>query len=131
MAVMQWKDSFSVGIEKFDRQHKQLVDMINDVSEVIVNKKDNSELLNVVNKLDNYVQMHFRDEEAEFDRVNYKFSSDHKQEHSNFAIKVEALKKDLAAGKTFVALKLSNFLKDWVINHITDSDKKYSDALKS
>ena len=43
-----------------------------------------------------------------------------------FIKKIEGFKKDFDSGHVMVSMSIINFLKDWLINHIQVTDKKYS-----
>ncbi len=56
----------------------------------------------------------------------YPESEQHKVEHSKFIKKLNSLKSNFNKGKITISLEILNFLKDWLLNHIKISDKKYS-----
>jgi hemerythrin len=50
----------------------------------------------------------------------------HKLEHEKFVKKIEELLIEFRKGKISVSLKLSGFLKGWLVNHIMGIDQKYA-----
>lgn len=126
MALANWRDEFSVNIVEIDNQHKKLFDYINQIHDAMKNKKTNSELGKILDKLTKYTIEHFKTEEKYFDQYNYPKSQVHKVEHQVFIDKVEGFKDDFQKGKLLLSLEIINFLKDWLVNHIKGTDNQYS-----
>ncbi|NOU20061.1 MAG: hemerythrin family protein [Bacteroidales bacterium] len=127
MAAIVWTEALSVKVKSIDDQHKKLIDMINDFYDSI-NKHSNDELiLNLINSMKNYTVMHFSTEEKYMLQYKYPHYDQHRVEHQNFVSKVNEFEKKVKSGKIIVSYEITSFLKDWLKNHIQDTDKKYSD----
>jgi hemerythrin len=127
MAMIEWDDSFSVGVEEINEQHKKLVSMINELYDAMKAGKGKDALGPIINGLIDYTQVHFKTEEDYFDKFGYPLTQAHKLEHKGFVDKVTAFKSDFDAGNTSLTIDVMNFLKDWLIHHIKGSDKKYTE----
>ncbi len=44
MPLLQWKHRYSVGIEAVDHEHRELIDLINTLHEMIIAKRDKPEV---------------------------------------------------------------------------------------
>ncbi len=55
----------------------------------------------------------------------------HRQEHQEFARRLEQIQQDLAAGKFVSSVPVAAFLDEWFANHITQTDQKYSAHLNA
>lgn len=64
-------------------------------------------------------------------RANYPDLEAHKKEHSAFIEKVQNIKTRLDAGSLVLSLEVTNLLNEWIMNHVLDSDMKYSNCLKT
>lgn len=127
MAAITWTESLSVNINSIDDQHKKLIEMINDFYDNI-SKRSNQELISkLVAGMKDYTIMHFSNEEKYMKQFNYPYYEQHKKEHSFFIDKVAALEDKINKGTIIVSFEITNFLKDWIKNHIQESDKQYSD----
>jgi hemerythrin-like metal-binding protein len=122
---MKWSDSFSVKHTGIDEQHKELIDIINDLV-VYISEKDTdfSHLLELVTKLDNYISYHFEYEEALMAKYSYPEKSDHEVQHNSLRNKLKGLN-IFNVGNTVDFYKdLLAYLIDWLSKHIMLTDKK-------
>ena len=63
MALFNWSEKFMLGITEIDEQHKQIVDLINNLSELKTKDRNNEDLEGVVNGLISYTKTHWSFEE--------------------------------------------------------------------
>ena len=125
-----WKDEYAVNFELIDNQHKELVRMTNSLFEgckMGSTAADNAFMQTIRGAVE-YAQTHFYTEEKYMKQVNYPDLAAHKQEHDSFVSTVVAAVKDFEEGKS-EPISLARFLKQWLLTHIAQSDKKYSPYL--
>ncbi len=125
MAYLTWDEKYSVGIREIDLQHKKLVEMINGLHDAMKEGKGKDVLARVLQELVNYAGSHFATEEKHMTNFNYPGYLAHKSEHEKFVKQVLDFKKDFDSGKAAMTLEVMNFLKNWLLNHISGTDKKY------
>jgi hemerythrin len=130
MAIIKWAEDYSVGVEEIDKQHKVLVQMLNDLFDAMSVGKANDVLGVIINKMVGYAQLHFSTEEKYFDAFNYEFSQEHKDEHQRFTDDVASFKKGFDSGNIVLSMEVFRFLKDWLTRHILGSDQKYVKCFK-
>jgi len=125
-----WDDSFSVGIEHIDNQHKELVKMVNDLYKACKMGALSEDIvyLRTVSKALEYARVHFADEEKYMGIVSYPELAEHKKQHEDFVVEIKNSIKLFEYGKA-APIEMANFLKDWLLNHIAISDKKYAPYL--
>ena len=129
MALMVWSDQFSIGIQSVDDQHKKLVEYVNELHDAMMSGKSDDVLGPILNNLIDYTANHFAFEEKLFCEHNYPDTTAHTAEHKALAEKVIAFNEDFKRGDASISLGIMSFLKDWLMNHILKSDKKYSPFL--
>lgn len=129
MAYFIWDDKYSVGVKEIDAQHKKLVDLVNELHEAMKQGKGKEMLSKVLDSLINYTASHFATEEKYMTKFNYPQYPTHKAEHEKLVKKVLSLQSDFNTGKAVLTLDIMNFLKDWLVNHIQGTDKKYGPFL--
>lgn len=129
--LIEWNQAFSVGVAEMDNQHKQLVTLLNDLYSAMQSQKSSEIIGKVLNKLISYTEKHFSDEEAFMKKHSYPEIKSQMKEHTAFTDKVLKFKSDYDAGRTSMSVSITSFLKDWLINHISLSDKKYGDYVNN
>ena len=129
MPLLNWNQGYSVNISQIDSQHKKLVDIINDLHDSMKAGKSKEILGKILDELINYTANHFKTEEELFDKYKYPDGIIHKRQHSDLVDQVLKFKSNYESGKSVLSIDLMNFLKDWLVQHMTGSDKKYSSYL--
>lgn len=125
MALINWDDSFSVNVAEIDKQHKELIAMINELNDAMKEGKGREVAGKIVSKLAIYTVTHFKTEEDLFAKFGYPGSENHKKEHAAFVKKVADFKEGYEKGKLSLTSEVMNFLSDWLRHHIMGTDKKY------
>jgi len=131
MPLIQWEDRFSVGIRKLDQQHKGLVGMINELHDAMKAGKGQEVVSEIVQRLAAYAKNHFSSEEELFDLHGYPEAARHRQEHALLVEKVAQWQRDLQVGRKGITIEVAHFLRNWLTNHILESDKRYGPFLNA
>ena len=123
---VSWNTSYNVGVDKVDKQHRHLVNLINYLYNACLGDKTELDetFKEVMKELVEYVMVHFRDEEAIMESVNYPQLKEHKKKHEAFVKEVLTAVSAYKNGKQFVPNTFVRFLRDWLFNHILVSDKE-------
>lgn len=129
MSLVNWNEKYTVGIAEFDEQHKKLMELYNKLYDAMKEGRGKDVLQGILNDLINYAKYHFESEEKCFAKFNYPGKSEHLKEHDDFRKSVMDLKKKADAGNPVITTELMHFLKDWLLNHIQGTDKKYGPYL--
>lgn len=131
MALLTWDNRYSVNIKEIDRQHQQLIAIINELHDAMVGKRSKDVLEDILENLVRYTQEHFSYEEHLMQMHEYPGLHEHKEKHGELRQKVLRLQSDRQTGKIVVSLEVMHFLRDWLAAHIQGTDKMYSDFLNS
>jgi hemerythrin len=131
MGLIDWNDSFSIGLSEIDRQHQVLIGIINDIHEAMLKGKGKSIIGEILQKMNEYTLTHFRHEESMFEKYGYGESAPHMNEHKKFIDKMNEFKIKYEKDEIFLSVELMNFLKEWWTSHINTIDRKYSPFFKS
>jgi hemerythrin-like metal-binding protein len=129
MALLTWNNSYSVGVQKIDSQHNILFTILNDLHAAMMKGQAQSLTGPLLHKLADYTQTHFAEEEAMLAAAKYPGLADHKLKHIELVKQVEEYVHSYDKGEITLNLKLLNFLRDWLTNHIQKVDKAYSACL--
>jgi hemerythrin-like metal-binding protein len=127
MAAINWNNSWSVKIDSIDIQHKNLINLINKFYEDLDITDNKTKLLKLVEGLQQYALLHFNKEENLMIKYNYPDYTNHIKEHKEFINKVNNYIDRLKSEKLIVSIEITNYLKNWIINHISGTDIGYSE----
>jgi len=122
-----WNQNFSMGSPIIDAHHQKLIGYINDLDHAIEGRKASAQyLLELAQKLHDYTQYHFKVEEEYMQRFGYPEFEAHRDEHEAFIAEVVRLKQSLATDARGAGVRLTSYLKSWLIQHILVIDKEYA-----
>lgn len=128
---MKWNPNLSVGNNKIDQQHQDLlinIEKIQELDSTNLNKKEAESLLKFIS---DYMVKHFDEEEVLLKKNNYPDLAKHHEIHEKFKRDMnEAI--DKARIQDYSKISLSSVkikLNSWLISHIMNEDRKYSKYL--
>lgn len=123
--AMVWSNSFSVGVEEIDQQHKELFNRTNKLLDASQAGRGKEVIQETMSFLEDYVQSHFSFEEGLMQKYRYPEFSTHKNLHENFTQNFLQLKKEAEENiGLLLVTKVNKTVVDWWINHILHVDKK-------
>lgn len=131
--MLEWKESYSVGIELIDSQHKHLFSLGNSALELI--KSDSSldksqEIIQLIDDLIQYTKFHFSSEESYMLKINFPLYNSHKEEHNTFIRKINSIDvTNLSVNQHKQITDLVSFLLNWILTHILENDKLLTKAI--
>ncbi len=127
---VKWRDIYKVGIGEIDKQHMTLFAIINDLHEGINSGAAQANLNNIFGQLMEYAADHFSTEEDLLEKISYPGATKHTDEHGAFIAKIQHCQMKSKLGHLMISMRLMDFLKDWIIDHILGSDQEYAEYLK-
>ncbi len=134
MPKIIWSDALSVGDPEIDRQHRQWVDIFNTAHDRMLSD-DSTGLstigMDALNKMIDYADTHFEYEEAYMKEIGYPNRSKHIQIHALFKNKLQRIKEDYENGTKLLNSEIIKIVKNWLLNHIQEEDKKFVSFAKS
>ena len=130
---MMWKDSYRLGVERIDEQHRELFRMTEDLVNAVQRGASVTEYQKVLEFLQDYVIYHFRDEEAYQASIQYEGLAAHQAEHRQFTQTVQQYEKRLTEnGFEEKTMKdLAGTVTAWLIYHVVDTDQKILSGKKA
>lgn len=130
---MPWSETFALGVNTIDNQHRWLVQATNQLHDLIASQNpDRSRVREILEGMVDYSMNHFILEEELFARFDYPETVPHTNEHNAFTRKtIELLLRFEREESTMIDKDVLDFLQHWLINHILKSDKAYAPLLKA
>ncbi|MEE9615005.1 MAG: bacteriohemerythrin [Thermodesulfobacteriota bacterium] len=126
---VEWSKDLATGIGWQDRQHKELFKRARSLFDALVRGEGTEEVGKLLDFLDEYVVVHFHDEEQAMSKRNYPDTLSHIEEHTEFIEHLSDLKSGLPGGDNF-AEEVQTRVVYWLMNHIAVTDKDLGEFLK-
>jgi len=128
MKMIEWKDKYSVDVSIIDKEHKKLIFIINNAIAIKQHNNISEKLSEKLNEMIEFAHEHFKNEEAYMIKFNYPEYQYHKEEHLDFSLRMLAYQSRVISGDYHDANEILEYLKAWLVNHIQEVDKKYTDC---
>ncbi len=125
--MIQWKESYRLGIDEIDDQHKKLFEIANRAYELLKNdfvtdKYDR--IVSIIEELKDYTVYHFSFEENYMASINYRKLLSHKVIHDDFIAKISEVDLDnVDENQDEYLMGILDFVVEWIEQHILGTDK--------
>lgn len=132
---IRWTEAMLTGVDEIDRQHRVLVNTLNEVIEHLPYAAGDELAERITRDLLGYALYHFETEEGLMTRSGYlrerAFDARaHLAQHRAFSERVEVLRTGINGGRDLDLDGLTRFLHDWLIGHIMNSDVRFGRFLR-
>ncbi|MBU5611764.1 bacteriohemerythrin [Geomonas azotofigens] len=127
MPIVTWDGSLAVGHEMIDQHHEHLVELLNRTYDEFCDRKSRQSLEAVLDELIDYATYHFAQEEVLMAQVEFPATEEHVGEHAFFIRRIGEIQKEFLSGTGAISLEIITFLKDWLVNHISQKDTQLGD----
>ncbi|HJV66206.1 MAG TPA: ATP-binding protein [Geomonas sp.] len=124
--IFPWNSNFETGIGEIDRQHMQLVNLLNLLAAHLVHHSDLTSIDPIFDELAGYAAVHFRTEEELWQRAfpGTDFEKEHRRAHGSFVKDLTRMKNEIDRHPFDHAVEeLVGFLTHWLALHIIEADK--------
>ena len=116
---------FSVGIPEIDEEHQQLFRCLDTINAALHSAYSFSAAYQALETLSEYTRTHFRVEECLMRMMGYPGFEGHQAQHQSFIAELDSLREKML--RYDAAPDVSQFLTDWLLNHIRIADTDYAD----
>lgn len=129
MSLMTWtKEQFATNVTQHDLEHQTIFTMVNALHSS-AGASDRGAIGKHLDALIAYVAEHFGAEESNMLKCGYADYQKHKQEHDTLVRTCLDLQKQFHEGKAEITQDTTVFVKNWLVNHIPNIDRRYGPAL--
>lgn len=123
---IKWSGQLETGIGIIDRDHKVLVDLLNQVSAVVGDAEERAVMGSVLNSLSEYTHYHFSREEKLQEVAGYPGLDAHRRRHAVLAAQVDDIRSRYRdEPDTVQGEEVRAFLRTWLVEHILKEDMNY------
>jgi hemerythrin-like metal-binding protein len=130
MPLITWGPRLETGIAIIDRQHKRLVEIINELNDALEAGRSDEIMGAIFEELVAYTETHFGVEEKLMANHDYEDLVKHRREHKVFTDQIKMDQYNFSAGAWKFETKMMDYLRGWLVNHIAVSDQAYVPTLK-
>ncbi len=130
MDFFKWKESFSIGIDEIDQQHRLLLKYLNACHLQVFDGKRSEIDPSLIDELKAYAATHFRFEESLMRAGGYPKLGHQEQQHKYFESQITEFESACAGGTERTAQSVLAFLRDWFLDHILEQDKGFVSYVK-
>jgi hemerythrin len=130
MAYITWGPKLEIGIGIIDTQHRRWIGLLNDLHEAMEQGKGAEHVGSTLNGLIDYTHTHFRTEESLMSKHGFEDFDEHRREHRIFTTQVEIYRDRFDARLMDISPEVMEYLRGWLLTHITSSDRTYVRTLK-
>jgi hemerythrin len=125
MPIVEWQDTFSIGIYTFDAHHKHLIMLLNTFYDDFDSGSSEERLAILIDDLINYAKYHFDAEEEWMKMHEYFRYAEHREQHEFFIKSITGVQKDVVKDKKSLSYQVLIFLFNWFTNHILIADAEF------
>jgi len=121
-SLLQWDESYQVGVTEIDRQHRELFDLLNNLAWAVRSGYAEDIIGQVLAEMAAYADEHFKSEQLYLEKhPDYQA---HFLKHWEFTKKCMSLAMGFRRDKS-VSWETLEFLGQWLQNHILQEDRRY------
>jgi hemerythrin len=128
MALLQWKDQYSVGIEAVDHEHRELIDLINKLYGQLSTNSGKDAIEAFFGDLLRAISAHFALEERFMREHGYHDLDAHKRDHEQLLDEIRDIMDEFAAHETAAGNDLAARLESWFGRHFETHDARLHKA---
>jgi len=126
MSFFEWTEELSVQVPEMDRQHQDLIMVVNELHDVMSDGKSLREKSAAISRLLKMAEWHFVNEEAMMYRIRYPQLQAHRTAHRRLIARVLEYKSDLDHPESSIGSELLLFVKNWLTGHFQEADRDYA-----
>ena len=131
MFRIEWDEKLATGVAEIDDQHKEIFVRFNALLEACDRGRSRELLADILEFMNRYVLLHFRDEEKLQESVGYPLFAAHKAIHEELSGRFELLQTKFASFGATVQLVIETckLLSEVLFEHIQEHDKALAEFL--
>jgi hemerythrin len=116
-----------MGIPEIDDQHRKLFELLNKLRKAMLAEHTGERVDKALGKLEVFARKHFAFEERLMADIEYADHAAHAAEHEQLMRELVSFRERARAGD--ITAELPKLMRSWIIEHLVQFDRKYSDYL--
>lgn len=124
MASIEWRDDFNINVRELDAQHRTMAESVNRLHQAVADGLGQEAVGAILIELVECTRDHFATEERMMLEHGYPEYGAHVREHTDLMEQLETVRRKVMGGSGPVFAGADDFSSDWVMVHVSGSDKK-------
>lgn len=129
MSLITWKDEFSVGVAAVDLEHRELIQLINDLEASMLEQATKDTVVHTLGEINARISAHFALEEKIMRDARYAGYAAHKQDHESLLDELLDIIDNVDDAGRYDREALSRGLENWFSVHFRTHDAKLHQKL--
>ena len=137
IGILEWQEEYELGIEEIDREHKEIINVLNEIY-VTINegKQVEDKMPKLLEAFDFYATKHTQMEESYAEKYDFPKTEELKESHNFFKTTYNQLRQyyyersDISQPEIQKILHLHSLMSKWLRVHLRTLDKELCDFLK-
>ena len=122
MAVLEWQDRFSIGIAEVDHEHREMIDLINDLHAALGTDHSPERVEGFLGEILARISAHFALEEKSMEAMRDPERAAHKQDHERLLDDIRDIMDDVSEHGILDEARFSERLSAWFGDHFGSFD---------
>ena len=124
MVLIEWKPHYSVGVEAVDHEHREMIDLINEVHEKLIAEGAAPDVTGFLGEIFRAISAHFALEEKFMREHRYDQLNEHKAAHEELLDDIRDIMDGYEADPAAARAELSTRLDSWFTDHFKTHDAR-------
>lgn len=124
MTLLQWQSQYSVGIDAMDYEHRQMIDLINELYVELKDRRDSVAIEQFLGDIHSAISMHFALEERIMQDAAYEEYEAHKDDHEDLLDQIRSMMDTFSRNSDEGFVELEQRLSDWFARHFSSFDAR-------
>ena len=124
MSHLQWRDEFSVGIAEVDHEHRELIELINELQQDLQAGSDTQKIVRSLGEIYAQIAAHFALEEKMMRTNRYPAYAEHKEDHETLLDDLRDIMDGVEDDGNLDEAQLNVDLNRWFSDHFRTHDAK-------
>lgn len=124
MSLLEWRDSFSVGVPAVDHEHQELIESINRLNDIAVAGGEAERVIAILGDIYAQISAHFALEERIMREAKYDGYTEHKAEHEALLDGLLDIMDSIKDDDSYDEQVLGTKLDEWFSVHFRTQDAR-------
>ncbi|MCW9034515.1 MAG: bacteriohemerythrin [Alphaproteobacteria bacterium] len=131
MALLEFRDDFNTGNSSIDHEHKELINLINELHESLQSKDTKNDVEDILGELHGQVSSHFALEEKVMRDMKYVEVNEHCADHNRLLGEILDIADAVHNDENYDYMpRLEREVQSWFVNHFKEMDARLHAVLK-